>query len=149
MPPDEYLDPLSFIAIPGLPGRFPLWLSAEPLIAIGKLAEAGKCVDGVPSFFIGYDENHVYRGMAWLAIDNQCGVLTSTAMRCQRFPVLECDALHEILIFQIHDLLLDVINGSELATPLPDIDRKTKALANYVTHLCSGSTTHLEPPRDA
>ena len=55
VPPDEYLDPLSFIAIPGLPGRFPLWLSAEPLIAIGKLAEAGKCVDGVPSFFIGYE----------------------------------------------------------------------------------------------
>lgn len=133
LPLDDYCDPQSFLEIPGLPGRFPLWLSAEPLIAIRKLAEAGKCLDPVPSYVIGFDQNNAYHGVAWLTIDDHRGVLATTAMRCQRSPVMRSDALHEILFFQVRDLLMDVIDGSEPGVALAEIDRKVSAFTEYVT----------------
>jgi hypothetical protein len=144
LPLDDYFDPQSFVGIPGLAGRFPLWLSAEPLIAIRKLAEDGRCLDAVPSYVIGFDEYNAYHGMAWLTIDDHRGVLASTAMHCQRFPVSQCDALHEILVFQIRDLLMDVIDGSEPGRPFAEIDRRIKALTAYVTVACSGGITRAK-----
>ena len=40
-PQDEPLDPMMFIKIPALPGRFPLFISAEARIILRRLHDAG------------------------------------------------------------------------------------------------------------
>lgn len=145
LPLDECFEPQFSDRIPGLPGASPLWLSAEPLIAISKLYDARKCRDPVPSYAIGFDENQVCRGVAWLRIDDQQGVFANTAMRAQRFPVLESVAVHEVLMFQVHDLLMDVIDGPEPGMPLAEIDRRIRAFERYVSMTRSGRVCRPRP----
>lgn len=112
LPDDEYFDPSMFLSIPGLDGHWPLWLSTEPLIAIQRLADQGKCHSRTPSYWVGKNENDVYRGIAWAAIDGERAVITNTAMRFQRFPVSTSDAVSEILAFDIYDRVSAAIERS-------------------------------------
>jgi len=144
LPLDEYLDPQSFVTIPGLPGRFPLWLSATPLIAIRHLSTAGRCVDPTPSFFIGIDEQGICRGVAWLNIDEDHGVLTRASMRSQRFPVSESDALHELLVYLVHDALQEVIAGRRLATPRSELNDAIKKSTEDLRMTCAGGVSQTK-----
>jgi hypothetical protein len=51
--PDEPFDPWAFLIIPGLKGRFPLWLSAEPRSKLQRLQQQGKCLDFAPAEIVG------------------------------------------------------------------------------------------------
>lgn len=138
IPADEPFDPGMFFSIPGLKGRFPLWLSAEPRGKIRQLHESGKVRDQYPSLVIGKDKNGVYRGFAYIRIDQQSGVFTCSAMRSQRFPILESEVLYEILPFQVHQQLLDVLNGEDNSKSYAEID---SALAVFTKDVRIQSTS--------
>lgn len=140
VPPDEPFDPCMFMVIPGLKGRFPLWLSAGPEIKVDKLHKLGKCKDPRTNVYVGYDHQRICRALGFVRIDEQVGVLTFTAMRSQLFPVLESEALREVMPFLVHQLLVDVLNGEDKPQPLSDIRRAIAGFAKYVTRV-AGSWT--------
>ncbi len=138
IPMDDYVDSLSVISIEGIEGRFPLWLSAEPLTIIRKLAERGKCMDYCPSYMIGFNEEGDFHAIGHMAIDDKRGVVTTTAMRRQRFPISEGDALHEIIMFEVCDLLVETLRGEAPGVALAEIERRVAAFTNDVTLVSSG-----------
>jgi hypothetical protein len=112
-PLDEPFDPMMFLSIPGLRGRFPLWLSVEPRIKLQHLRDQKRCLDYVPAFLVGRDNHGSYRGMGCLRVNKSQGVQVFTAMRNHQFPVPTCEALEEIIVFQVHQKVQDVIDGLE------------------------------------
>lgn len=140
IPLDEPFDPCTFLSIPGLQGHFPLWLSSEPMMKLRQLAEAGKCEDAVPDFVIGIDNDGIYRGVEHLRVNKEAAIITYTAMRSQYFPVSEVDAIHEILPFQTHQLLLDVLNGDERPRPVAEVKAAAQGFSKYVRPILSGSS---------
>jgi Protein of unknown function (DUF2726) len=140
IPPDEPFDPCMAMSIPGLEGRFPLWLSSDPELKIDKLSKLGKCKDPRANIYIGYDHQQVCGGIGFVRVDEQVGVLTFSAMRSQRFPVPECEALQEVMPFLVHQLLVDVLDGDEHPKPLAEIRLAIAGFANYVKRV-TGSWT--------
>jgi hypothetical protein len=132
VPWDEDLSPCLVVSIPGINGRFPLRLSAEPLQRIRKMNREGRCVDDSPSTFVGYDPDGVCRGMGYIRINHEYVIMTYTAMRNQKFPVSAVELVHEILPFQLHQLLADIQNGEETPQPLSLIKSKVRAFSEYV-----------------
>ena len=132
VPWDEALDPCLVISIPGIKGSFPLWLSAEPTEKIKRFNKQGKCLDATASTFVGYDADGVCRGIGYLRINQDHGIVTHTAMRTQKFPVSPAETVHEILPFQVHQLLVDVLNGDETAQPLSTIRSAVQGFSKYV-----------------
>jgi hypothetical protein len=140
VPQDEPFDPCMIIAIPGLKGQFPLWLSAAPEHDLDQLHKHGKCQDDRTNVYVGYDHQGICRALGFVRIDTQVGVLTYTAMRSQRFPVPECEALQELMPFLVHQLLVDVLNADDKPLPLAEIRRAIAGFAKYVTRV-AGSWT--------
>lgn len=140
IPEDEVLLPWMAYSIPGLPNRFPLWLSAEPLVEIRKLREAKKCLDPVPSTVTGVDAQNNYHGIGYLRVAQETFVVVRSAVRSQLFPILESELLEEIVIFEILAALREVLAGS--AAPLPraaasamvETFRKTYELRSTTTY---------------
>ena len=87
IPEWEYFDPLMFLHMPGVEGRFPLWISAEARCAMQSLAQQGKCLEYAPSTIIGKDPNKVCRAFAAMRLTETTGVMTIMGMQHQRFPV--------------------------------------------------------------
>jgi hypothetical protein len=130
--PDEVFNPSMLLTIPGLEEEFPLWLSAEPKARIRKLWEQGKCMDLAPTLSIGYDCEGMCRGLGYMRIDQDRGVLTVTAMRSQRFPIAAYEILREVLPFQVHRLLIDVQNGDEQPRSVQEIKAAIAGFSKYV-----------------
>jgi hypothetical protein len=140
IPQDEPFDPCMFVAIRGLRGHFPLWLSAKPLMAIRSLAKAGKCKDASPGCIIGLDSDGIFRGIEYLRVTEESAIMTSTAMRSQLFPVSEVEAIEQILPFQTHELLLDVLSGDEQGQSLDEVRGAVQGFSKYVRPLYSSSS---------
>jgi hypothetical protein len=139
VPLDEVFDPRMCLMLPGLPGQFPLWLSALPGAKIQKLCEAGKCRDFAPSEIIGRDDEGVYRALGYIRTSNDEGVFVSTAMRSQQFPVREMEALQEIVPFLVYQRLMDVLSGDDPAVPWDRIQAAVAGFRKYVRHISSES----------
>src|SRR5262249_48188978 len=119
---------------------FPLWLAADPESRMDQLSKLGKCKDSRTNIYVGYDHQRICRALGFARIDEQFGVLTFTAMRSQRFPVPECEALQEIMPFLVHQLVVDVLNGDEKPMLLAQIQRAIAGFAKYVSRV-AGSWT--------
>lgn len=118
VPPDEYLDPMLFVSLPGKAGRFPMWMSADPRIRIRALSESGHCRDSCPSFWIGADKPGSYHAVMWLSIDELQWVLVKSAARSQHFPLPLSELLTEYLSFEVLRALEDVLEGRSSAVPV-------------------------------
>ena len=125
IPAAEYLDPMMFIQMPGLERRFPLWIGAEARSGLQKLCNQGKCIEYVPSFIVGTDDDQNWRAFAALRITEASGVMTKTGMRHQRFPVPALDMFDEILSVTIHDLVKDVLAADK--TPVAVVEIRARA----------------------
>jgi Protein of unknown function (DUF2726) len=106
---DEPFDPTFFVTMPGRDRSFPLMLSAGPCSRVRNLWFQGKVRDPWPSFLIGRDHRQTYRAIGWLMVTDDAGVLARTAMRLQRFPVREWEALREIIPFGVERRLNSVL----------------------------------------
>jgi hypothetical protein len=133
--PEGAVDPWMLIEIPGLKGPNPLLLSAEPLAKLKELNKGGKCLDWVPNLFVGQDGDEVYRGIAYLRINKQSGVIVDSAMQKQRFPINEYELLYEILTFEVYQRLLDVLERDEESVFVDRIHATISAFSKYVRHL--------------
>jgi hypothetical protein len=130
VPSDEPFDPFFVLTLPGRKERFPLWLSADIRIKIKQLAKSGKCLDFAPSEWIGEDDRGNYYGIIWLRINNEVGVFARSAMKSQRFPIVQSEILSELLVFQLYEELCAVLNGHIGAVPLMQIDDLVKSYAD-------------------
>jgi len=115
-----------FLSLPDRKERFPLWLSAELRVKIQRLSESGKCLDRVPSEWIGVDTQGNYHGISWIRIDEKSGIIARSAMRSQRFPIIESEILSEILVFEIYQELNSVLEGKSEPIEILQLDQIIK-----------------------
>ncbi len=121
VPSDEPFMPMAFASIPGREGRFPLWLSGPIRNKIQKHFLEGRVLDMVPSTYIGRNSEGTYRALAFLRVNDTLGVAAETAMRFQRFPVSQAEALDDVVLFDLFDRLEAVLDGREAASTMADI----------------------------
>lgn len=138
IPPDEYLDPMLFVSLPGKTGRFPMWMSADPKIKIQRLCKAGRCRDASLSFWIGADDRDNHHGLMWLSIDEHRWVLVKTAARNQLFPVDLSEFVSEILSFDVLRALEDVLAGRAEAITGPVLNATIKDYEQRFRMMCGG-----------
>jgi len=122
LPGDEDFDPFFAYSIPGLMGKFPLWLSLEPRLKFQKMHESGIVATPVPSKIVGRDENGRCRGLSYIRMGEKKGVFVSTVMRSQHFPVHASEVLCEILPFLLHQRIADAVNGDDPALPWEQVN---------------------------
>lgn len=121
VPHDEPFMPMAFASIPGREGRFPLWLSGPIRNKIQKYFFDGRVLDMVPSAYIGRNREGTYRALAFLRVNETGGVVAETAMRFQRFPVSQAEALHDVVLFDLFERLQAVLDDREAASAMVDI----------------------------
>lgn len=117
----EPFDPSFFLSIPGLKGRFPLWLSAEPLSKIRRLWSQGGCLDFLPTSIIGEDEDGYSHAFGCLRLSEWGGVCGRIALRNQKFPASSSMLIHELAALGVCDKVQDVLDGTDGIMPLQQI----------------------------
>jgi len=147
LPEEEYFDPALVMNIPGYAKRFPLWLSAEPLLKIRAFHESGRCIGWTPSYIIGVDIANNYRALGFLQIDEWSGVVVRTGARSQRMPFLEMDLLHEILPFEILEALQDVFCSKAEPVAISEINALAVAFRATYRVLASGGASRQSKVR--
>jgi hypothetical protein len=144
VPWDEMFDPMSIIGLPGYQQTFPLCLSINLSLKIQNLAKSNTIIDPWPTEWIGVDDRRNYRGIIWLWIDDENGVVAQTAMRAQLFPIVESQLLRELLVFELYEELSQVLSGRRKATPITKINETVKQYTKkYKFRVAGGS--HLPP----
>jgi hypothetical protein len=144
VPPDELFDPADVVALEGYSENFPLWFSRDGLLQLQTLSLSGRCLDPVPSHYIGFDENDAYRGIAHLRIDQKGGVVVKTGMRAQFFPGVDSEIVHQLLIQELYEALIRVLNGKNQATPLEEIDRQVREYEDKFKLASTGGYSRLQ-----
>ncbi len=149
IPADEIFDP--FFTMSSRPGEnkpsFPLWLSQPLLSKIHRLWEAGRVCNPSPSHIVGQSPDGIYRAIAWIPITEDSAVYVETAMRAQRFPVLEADILSELIVFEVHERLAEVLAGRAKADQSGEVDSRIKRF-QASTALCQSHFCAKNVPRD-
>jgi len=115
------------VAIPGLDGHLPLWLSADARLDIDALAKQHPGLDPVPSCFVAEGSAGEIRAFAWLRLSPQEAIWAQTGMRAQLFDAPLEEAIEEIAIIQLRKNLEFVLAGIEVPQP-------PKALEVAVSH---------------
>jgi hypothetical protein len=144
---DEPFMPQAIVNIPGSDKQFPLWLSAVVRAKIQKLCFTGAIRDLVPSVLIGKDTEGNYHAISFIRIDDSRGVVVETGMRLQRFPVLESEALDEVIICQLYEALVRALEVGDTASPGAEIERRIIDFTeSYKMTLVSHSSSSYEIP---
>lgn len=121
VPADEIFMPQMMVNIPGYDKQFPLWLSAPIRNKIQKLCFSGKITDMVPSQIIGRSDDGTYRAISYIRVTKERGIIVDTAMRSQKFPVPQVDALDELVTFQLYEKLIETLETGAGLIPLEEI----------------------------
>jgi hypothetical protein len=132
LPPDEPFDPWFFVTIPGLQGRFPLWLSAEPRSKLQRLWQQGKCLDFAPAKIVGGYGGDTLHAFGCIRLNEAEGVWTRTSLRNQAFPASSFELVQELVAFQVFDKVQDVVEGVDAPTAIPEIRRAATEFAAEV-----------------
>jgi hypothetical protein len=127
--PDEPFDPSFFITIPGLEGRFPLWLSAEPRSKLQRLWHQGKCLDFAPAEIVGECGSDTLHAFGCIRLNEAEGVWTQTVLRNQAFPASSFELVQELIAFQVYDKVRDVIEGTDAPVSVTEVKRAAKEFA--------------------
>jgi len=145
VPWDEPYDPMMFIALPGRPHRFPMWLSSDLRIKVQRFQKEGKIRDSFVSHWVGADQNGHYHGVSWVRINDSEAVLVESGMRKQRFPVSESELLVEILAFLVFERLEAVLSGQDSALPVSEIERVLHTAVSKYKERSFGGYAHDKP----
>jgi hypothetical protein len=141
VPEDEYLDPMMFASVPGFDSRFPMWLAADARIALQRWWREGRCLESVPSFVIGQEDDMTWRAFGAIRIAGETGVFVKSAMRHQRFPIPAMDMFDELLAFQLHECVERVVTGTEQPEALENVQRQA---AEHMQNVQNPSFPHCQ-----
>ncbi|MBP7148609.1 MAG: DUF2726 domain-containing protein [Acidobacteria bacterium] len=112
IPPDEPYIPTSVVGDPSTGRWFPYWLSKDTLARIRTLAQSGSLRDMIANTHVGYStKDEDYRGVFWIMINDHEGVLATTRLKAQLFPVDICDLVDEIGIVNLGLALEKTLRG--------------------------------------
>lgn len=143
IPPDEPFIPSSIISTDKEHEGFYLWLSRTARSKIQKLYESGVCKDYIPSYLVGIDKDNIYRGIAYLRIDDKVGISTETAMRGQQFPVSLDEILEDILVCELYEKLKEALKEKSKAQQLSQINKRVAVLQSNCH--CISSLVYTPP----
>lgn len=129
IPNDEPFDPQSIYSVNDKK-NFPFFLSYEIRTEIREFFEKKKIRSPIPNTWIGKDNNNNYYGISWLYIDNEFGLLTTSGMKSQRFPILESELLEEIMIFDLYEQLQNYFENRNLTVLNQEIIKKVNEFEN-------------------
>lgn len=121
IPFDEMFMPQMMMIISGYEKQFPLWLSAPINSKIEKLCLSGKIIDSASSYYIGKNQNGIYKAISYIRITKEKGVMVDTAMHKQNFPISLVSALEEIITFLLYQRLMEGLNLGKGMIPLEQI----------------------------
>ncbi len=121
IPPDELFDPFFLMAIEPGSEQFPYWFSAKPRIRLQQLHRQGRIIDPSSSGFIGYDADEVMRGVEYIRVRENEGIMVRSAMRPQQFPIVLSQLLEEILSVQLAEEVQKWVRGGVGAQPINQI----------------------------
>jgi hypothetical protein len=123
IPWDEDVDPMSIYS-DGKGKRWPYWFSAPSQLAIQRLHKEGRICHRVASHIAGYDPRGNRRYLAYVKINDDSWVFTTTAMRSQLFDVCTTDVLEQIGTVDLYQRLLLVLAGKAPTVGRVEINRK-------------------------
>ncbi|MBB6670050.1 DUF2726 domain-containing protein [Cohnella nanjingensis] len=104
VPLDEIFDPQSIYYDSSKEDiKFPMFMSYDIRRSFRNLNEQGKLKSSSPNIWIGTDSNKNYYGLSWIYLNDSEGLLTTSGIRTQQFPISECDLLNEIMTFDLFD----------------------------------------------
>jgi hypothetical protein len=150
IPPYEYVDPNFMLTLPGTKQRFPLWLAAQVRTEFHKFREQRRCLDPGPSCFVGSEKTTgITRAIAYMAVSEEDGLLSETAMRVQRFNVPCSELLESIAEHQIFDEFVRLENQSRAADSLEDICRRLAWYNANCEMLTSSKCSQVQRLREA
>jgi hypothetical protein len=125
VPYDEPFDPLLIISfgVDGDTRRFPSWISRKAAIAIQNHHKHGRVALFGTSGFIGEDSGGNIRGIEYLKVNDTHGIVITSGMRSQLFPINFTDLLRELLLILVHEKLEEFLISGTGLTPLKTIYR--------------------------
>lgn len=123
VPYDEPFDPFFIISDGGRPGKkYPYWISLDANLAMHRLHKEGKLLYPGSSGFIGRDKEDVMRGIEFVEITEAHGLVVTSAMRPQDFPILFSELLGELLLILLFEKVEHYLAGSVQLVPMAKIN---------------------------
>lgn len=147
VPYDESFDPFFIVAdsMEALSDpkarRFPYWISREAALSIQRLHKQGKVAQRSTSGLIGLDKEGNRRGIEYIRVNATHGILVSSGMRAQLFPVPLTDLLRELLLISVHDKLQRYLATGSGLTPIETIRRLHALYDARLAMLCCHSSS--------
>jgi len=129
---DAIFDPRFVLSYPGSRLQFPLWLSRPIQGYFRKLYFDRHVIDLCVSHLSGRDSAGVHRGLAWIMLNDEKGLVSRSAMRPQQFDVGVREATEEIAIIGLRDTYEDIVDGVKPAISVTEIRRILQEF--YQTH---------------
>jgi hypothetical protein len=106
-PLDEPPDPLSFVSIPSLQGRFPLFLSAAARTRLMRLDRSGVLASAVPISFRGTDENGVAGALVLTRTADGKLLFAEGDVYLAGFGISPSEAAEEIAVVALAQVAMD------------------------------------------
>lgn len=142
VPYDELFDPF-FLIMTGSNGnerKFPYWISRDANISIKRLHRKGKIALPGTSGFIGEDEEQNIRGIEFLKVNETHGIVVTTTMQAQQFPVSFADLVEELILIFLHEKLQEYLATGGGLKPLNIIFRLARLYQSKFKMLSAHST---------
>lgn len=111
IPYDEPFDPASIYSLSDNDKKFPFFLSYNIRKEFRELFNKKQIISPSPNTWIGTDKKGNYYGISWLYVDNNSGLVTTSGMRAQNFPVSQSELLEEIMIYNLHEQVLEFFDS--------------------------------------
>lgn len=104
----------------------PLWLSLDAQLALRKLEEAGKVMEGIASHVVGYDDANCRHALVWIKKSASEVVFAKTAARAQSFPADLSDLVIQIATIKLHETVKRVLAGTLQGTSIEEFEAVLK-----------------------
>ncbi|MFN2421640.1 MAG: DUF2726 domain-containing protein [Gemmatimonadota bacterium] len=106
IPPDDPLDPMLFMSIPDIPGRFPLFISALARVRLQRLHEQGLITAPAPFHLDGDSQSGTSESIAAVTVPNGRILRSSASIYLWGFGVSPSEAAEEIAVVSLAKLAL-------------------------------------------
>jgi len=123
---DEPFDPTSIYSIAENDNKFPFFLSLDIRKKLNRLFEQKEIKSPHINVWIGTDINDNYYGISWLFVNDELGLMTTSGMKAQNFPIAQSEFLEEIMIFELNNKLIRYIEGKTNGVLYHEIDKNIK-----------------------
>lgn len=106
VPRYEPFDPYSFFYDGEKNVAWPYDITYELQKQIDRKHSAGEIYHSRASTWIGFSNNEIYYGLAYILVNNNEGIIAKSAMRSKLFPIVESELLASIITYELYDKYL-------------------------------------------